>query len=583
MALVNVDVFSIATAKFRMTEFDSIADLKHLIEELIGIDHKDIVLKHSVANHTLKTSTDELLIGYIGLKSLTREELICKLFMTSPTIAHLKIAHELRALQDSVSTNEHKFFRDGVAVATKCFVSLASHKLFQDETCYAMATVLPSAPASSSTPDQTFHELKLKIEKLETQNDECLSTINNNKATIKELKLKLKDAPISINLRFMSGNTYQLNTAIGKTVKRFRVEDLSAFTTPDVRLLYGDQLMENRKRLFSYGITDNSIIDVVLVNNSIQETDTEQTTTSPLAVAKEVASVVHPMVVSDVSEGSSDEEWDENFIYSLDFPDFPEDVEIDNHPVENPTALTLTTKTGSHCINLRLPPSSLVSDVVNEISDITELQKGSYVLIGAVSGERWSSDRSISSLGCDNFKAFIQLTLSGGGKRKEPTGGINTESKGTKLDKIEQAKDNLRTAIMKAQMATGADTSGYHQALTDMFGQLQAHLENPASVMLNSLGINDLKSIQGLLFTTRLEYKYQSMVKVFFGAMHQAMTESGKRNLALMDAQKALLTWSLLQEFGDDDNGSISWNKMNKTVMDIMQSKMSAPNPAPTA
>ena len=504
--------------------------------------------------------------------------------MTSPTIQALRISNEILALQDDLKGEKVQKAQKGELALTPTLVFLScqgeppavaySKDLTQpDGYPKASASVVaPRASASTVVPKGSYAELKQEIERLEFENEKYNTSIKENKRLLKNLRQQLKLSEVQVNLRFASGNCYQVQTSVGKTIKQFRMEDLTKHATVDVKLVYETQVMLNRRRLFSYGIVDGSTIDIVVQNTNIIETSEE-----------ELEALQLPTIPDNQSEcgGSSSDDSGDDYIYSFE-ADIGDDLSV-RRDVEGCQKVLLKTKTGTHSITLFVMPSDLVSDLVNEVSDITELQKGSYVLIGAVSGEKWGFDRSISSLGYDNFTAFIQLTLSGGGKRKEPTGGVNTESKGTKLDKIEQAKDNLRTAIMKAQMATGADTSGYHQTLTDMFEQLQAHLENPASVMLNSLGINDLKSIQGVLFTTRLEHKYQSMIKVFFGVMHQAMTESGKRNLALMDAQKALLTWSLLQEFGDDDNGSISWNKMNKTVMDIMQSKMSAPNPAPTA
>ena len=300
MALVNVDVFSIATAKFRMTEFDSIADLKHLIEELIGIDHKSIVLKHSVANQTLETSTDELLIGCIGLKSLTCEEMICKLFMTSPTIAHLKIAHELRTLQDSVSTNEHKFFRDGVAVATKCFVSLASHKLFQNENSYVIATVLPSAPASSSlevqgataTPADGFDipedmdDKKEMMTALQKTNAELEACVKDNKEKIKKLRDAIRASPIKVWLMRPSGEKFDITTQPDFTVSRLKksIENVYGFDRHFARLISNDASgqpveMKNTKRLFSYNIlSDGDEIFFIMTGGNITITPVEDET-----------------------------------------------------------------------------------------------------------------------------------------------------------------------------------------------------------------------------------------------------------------------------------------------------------------
>lgn len=578
--LVFVDVFDIFKLVLKVEGQDTIGDVKQLIEQATGIPHQDVRIQYGKKGY-MKLLNDDLEIYHFTYHDAELETIYVNYSMTSPTIQALRISNEILALQDDLKGEKVQRAQKGELTLTPTLVFLScqgeppavaySKDLTQpDGYPKASASVVaPKASASKVVPKGSYAELKQEIERLELENEKYNTSIKENKTLLKGLKKQLKLSEVQVNLRFPSGNCYQVQTSVGKTIKQFRMEDLTKHATVDVKLVYETQVMLNRRRLFSYGIVDGSTIDIVVQNTNVIETSEEE----PEALQP-------PTIPDNQSEcgGSSLDDSGDDYIYSFE-ADIGDDLSV-RRDVEGCQKVLLKTKTGSHSITLFVMPSDLVSDLVNEVSDITELQKGSYVLIGAVSGERWGFDRSISSLGYDNFTAFIQLTLSGGGKRKEPTGGVNTESKGTKLDKIEHAKDNLRTAIMKAQMATGADTSGYHQTLTDMFEQL---LENSASVMLNSLGINDLKSIQGVLFTTRLEHKYQSMIKVFFGVMHQAMTESGKRNLALMDAQKALLTWSLLQEFGDDDNGSISWNKMNKTVMDIMQSKMSAPNPTPTA
>ena len=572
--LVFVDVFDIFKLVLKVEGQDTIGDVKQLIEQATGIPHQDVRIQYGKKGN-MKLLNDDLEIYHFTYHDAELETIYVNYSMTSPTIQALRISNEILALQDDLKGEKAQRAQKGELTLTPTLVFLSCQG---EPPAVAYSKDLtqpdgyPKASASVVAPKGSYAELKQEIERLEFENEKYNTSIKENKTVLKGLKQQLKLSEVQVNLRFPSGNCYQVRTSVGKTIKQFRMEDLTKHATVDVKLVYETQVMLNRRRLFSYGIVDGSTIDIVVQNTNIIETSEE-----------ELEALQLPTIPDNQSEcgGSSLDDSGDDYVYSFE-ADIGDDLSV-RRDVEGCQKVLLKTKTGTHSITLFAMPSDLVSDLVNEVSDITELQKGSYVLIGAVSGEKWGFDRSISSLGYDNFTAFIQLTLSGGGKRKEPTGGVNTESKGTKLDKIEQAKDNLRTAIMKAQMATGADTSGYHQTLTDMFGQLQAHLENPASVMLNSLGINDLKSIQGVLFTTRLEYKYQSMIKVFFGVMHQAMTESGKRNLALMDAQKALLTWSLLQEFGDDDNGSISWNKMNKTVMDIMQSKMSAPNPAPTA
>ena len=578
---VFLDVYDIFKLVLKMEGQDTIGDVKQLVEQATDI-HQSIRIQYGKKGN-MKLLNDDLEIYHFTYHDAELETIYVNYSMTSPTIQALRISNEILALQGDLKGEKVQRTQKGNVTLTPTLVFLtcqgeppavAYSKDLTQPDGYPKASasvVAPKASASTVVPKGSYAELKQEIERLEFENEKYNTSIKENKRLLKDLKQQLKLSNVQVNLRFASGNCYQVQTSVGKTVKQFRMEDLTKHATVDVKLVYETQVMLNRRRLFSYGIVDGCTIDIVVQNTNVIETSEEE----PEALQP-------PTIPDNQSEcgGSSLDDSGDDYIYSFE-ADIGDDLSV-RRDVEGCQKVLLKTKTGTHSITLFVMPSDLVSDLVNEVSDITELQEGSYVLIGAVSGERWGFDRSISSLGYDNFTAFIQLTLSGGGKRKEPT-GVNTESKGTKLDKIEQAKDNLRTAVMKAQMATGTDTSGYHQTLTDMFGQLQAHLENPASVMLNSLGINDLKSIQSVLFTTRLEYKYQSMIKVFFGVMHQAMTESGKRNLALMDAQKALLTWSLLQEFGDDDNGSISWNKMNKTVMDIMQSKMSAPNPAPTA
>lgn len=429
--LVFVDVFDIFKLVLKVEGQDTIGDVKQLIEQATGIPHQDVRIQYGKKGN-MKLLNDDLEIYHFTYHDAELETIYVNYSMTSPTIQALRISNEILALQDDLKGEKVQRAQKGELTLTPTLVFLScqgeppavaySKDLTQpDGYPKASASVVaPKASASTVVPKGSYAELKQEIERLELENEKYNTSIKENTTLLKGLKKQLKLSEVQVNLRFPSGNCYQVQTSVGKTIKQFRMEDLTKHATVDVKLVYETQVMLNRRRLFSYGIVDGSTIDIVVQNTNIIETSEE-----------ELEALQLPTIPDNQSEcgGSSLDDSGDDYIYSFE-ADIGDDLSV-RRDVEGCQKVLLKTKTGSHSITLFVMPSDLVSDLVNEVSDITELQKGSYVLIGAVSGEKWGFDRSISSLGYDNFTAFIQLTLSGGGKRKEPTGGVNTESKGT--------------------------------------------------------------------------------------------------------------------------------------------------------
>lgn len=115
----------------------------------------------------------------------------------------------------------------------------------------------PSYPASSSGEQPSLEWLNAEIARLEDENEKLMTSVKQNKKTISDFKQLVKDKVIEVNVRMLSGWSFQVQTKSGKTVKQFKTQDLDAHCTYEEHLfllVIGGQVLQNNKRLHSYGV-----------------------------------------------------------------------------------------------------------------------------------------------------------------------------------------------------------------------------------------------------------------------------------------------------------------------------------------
>eukprot|EP00438_Fugacium_kawagutii_P014255 Skav203512 [mRNA] locus=scaffold1752:36596:37771:- [translate_table: standard] len=81
-------------------------------------------------------------------------------------------------------------------------------------------------------------------------------------------------------MQYISGNTFEVTTTLGKTVNQFRKEDLSNIRE-DKHLIFDQQLMLNQKTLHGYHIEEGSVISIVKVAKQTKEAEDETDTFAP--------------------------------------------------------------------------------------------------------------------------------------------------------------------------------------------------------------------------------------------------------------------------------------------------------------
>lgn len=115
----------------------------------------------------------------------------------------------------------------------------------------------PSYPASSSGEQPSLEWLNAEIARLEDENEKLMTSLKQNKKTLSDFKQLVKDKVIEVNVRMLSGRSFQVQTKSGKTVKQFKTQDLDAHYTYEEHLfllVIGGQVLQNNKRLHSYGV-----------------------------------------------------------------------------------------------------------------------------------------------------------------------------------------------------------------------------------------------------------------------------------------------------------------------------------------
>lgn len=261
---------------------------------------------------------------------------------------------------------------------------------------------------------------------------------------------------------------------------------------------------------------------------------------------------------------------------SDDFLYFHEDLEIGEVIDEDRIKVILKNKGGSRKITLYLHPSATVKALANEISWLTELD-GHYFLIGQNTWKAWDMRRTIASLSQDDYTAYIQLKMKGGGKRS--AGG---KAKADKESKMKDLTEKVGMALLRIGAGTPPD---YIQRIVQNIMTLKNRLATKPDLVMDgliTLSDEELKKLQVGLGSTHTYLKVIAMTKALYPAEHIQLEENAKICEYLLDAMKGFVELCLLSHYGNDD-GTFQWQKVGGDVLEIVSKRggYNQPNATP--
>ena len=185
-----------------------------------------------------------------------------------------KLIKDLRKLQEGIKEENGIIPWENGCVLTCRFISFSSHRLvsFRKSVFGKKDFSLLDAPVSSSSSTDaplTREKMLEELERLETQNEQLMSTVKANKTVISSLKKQLKDSEIDVVMRMLSGRTFNVKSKTGKTVRQFRCDMRGVLGEDDsgFALVVDGSVMNNlNKQLQTYGISHGSIVDLIRIN-----------------------------------------------------------------------------------------------------------------------------------------------------------------------------------------------------------------------------------------------------------------------------------------------------------------------------
>ena len=218
MVVVSVSEFDLATVCFRMTVHDTVGDVNTLLQEATGINHQIITLKHH-GRLCITASENDMTVGKMAFSRPFEDEHHARFMMSSPSVDNLKVAQDLKALQETASQSEEGFIVKGDLTITRSFITLTSHGLVgkKDESQVALPKHTP-ASSSASANDNNLQVMKQEIVRLQEQNANFADNLRTNQKRITELKKLCRDGTIVIQLRKPSGALSNIITKASKTV-----------------------------------------------------------------------------------------------------------------------------------------------------------------------------------------------------------------------------------------------------------------------------------------------------------------------------------------------------------------------------
>eukprot|EP00438_Fugacium_kawagutii_P022991 Skav236580 [mRNA] locus=scaffold2180:325059:326042:+ [translate_table: standard] len=257
-----------------------------------------------------------------------------------------------------------------------------------------------------------------------------------------------------------------------------------------------------------------------------------------------------------------DADFDDSFLY---FPDVLCDEEATQGLDEEKHKVILKTKCGSHRMTLYFRSSQTVKSLANELDWLTDLGDA-YTLIGQNTGDAWTLEQTIASLCVDDFTAYIQLKLKGGGKR-----AVGGKAKVEKMDKEGKIKELMETVGTSLLRINASNPPNFIKNTVANIVQLKDRLlTQPDLVMdgLRSLAVGDIIKLQTGLSASHSYLRVSATAKALYPTEHLQMEEIGKLCGYTTDAMKGFVELCLLSHYSDDD-GVIRWQKMGADLIEI--------------
>ena len=282
---VSVDAYGIASIRMAMSDKDTIKDIKQMVEQMTGIDHKTIKVQHGTVKSVMKTLDDDDTIGNF-VRSLLDGLKTAKFYLTSPTLDALKVANKLKSQQ--LEADEKGAFVDGELTINKDYVILTAHKWDDWTPELPQPKIDPVASSSSEVQGATatsaddfiipagMDDKKEMMTALQKTNAELEAFVKDNKEKIKKLRDAIRASPIKIWLMRPSGEKFDITTQPDFTISRLKksIDNVYGFDRHFARLISNDASgapveMKNGKRLFSYTIlSDGDEIFLVMTGGN---------------------------------------------------------------------------------------------------------------------------------------------------------------------------------------------------------------------------------------------------------------------------------------------------------------------------
>eukprot|EP00438_Fugacium_kawagutii_P008886 Skav207143 [mRNA] locus=scaffold4102:2555:4228:- [translate_table: standard] len=239
-----------------MTSLDTVLDAKHLLAGMFSVGIEDIDLKYFATNPPT-TPADDTLMG-----DMARNDVVLLTNYTSSTRLVEKV-NEVATLQADIKERNGIIPWDNGVSITRSFISLTSHNLV------VFRQPPPSAEENEGqgADGRVGHdELRGEIDRLTVEIDTLTVELKNKKAELSKVKKAYREADITVKLRTLGAETVDVETQASKTVNQFR-SDIQFAGLPrnpaGARLIIGLDILDNKKRLYTYGVENGTVIDVV--------------------------------------------------------------------------------------------------------------------------------------------------------------------------------------------------------------------------------------------------------------------------------------------------------------------------------
>ena len=478
MVLVKVDVFSRLQVHLAMNGLDDVEDVKGLLGEVLGIHPWEISLVHDPKSQLLSGTQ---------LKDLGGETV--KFMMVQPTVSEAKVVDELKGIQDAVKDGHVKIhdFHGATLRTFKTFVSLASHNLSPPQKKPSPSQEDTSA-SSSSGSKKTLQALKERIAQIESE-------IREKKQDVKQLLLECRDVPIRVDLRQPSGNILQITTKTGKTVLQCKKEDIkgkvSELSVHDMQLIYGNEVMRDGKRLYSYGIDDGFVLDFIKLNRS------------PFPVEDAVPEVA-PLEAEESEEEVGEDIGEDEIYRLLDEPDYIDMDESHMHRcdvLDNRKLVSLFVRNGGK-ISMHFNPLRVgVQKVMDEVADITSIPLDEFRLVGMHSRQEWQPHQALWSVPqVDQYQAYLVLVGLRGG-------GFGVKKHITKEKAMLEKKDKIKkmmadTVEIPAGVIFSTEFSSHEEKCKEKLGEIKMMFAQGVPVMrlaLKNVSVGNLEVLKSIM------------------------------------------------------------------------------------